>query len=211
MSAQLNRILVAPVDGPARDVILGGLGARPGIVLELAVDLDRAMRLVEAEQYDFAAIVTMADGEDARGLVRVLRQQEALEERAPTPVVALGADGSGEALLIPLAECLDRWVPRLDSRRTAPPVHPSMLDLIPGFVRRRREDLVVLREAFARDALEELRQTAHKMRGSGTTYGFPWLSEIGEQLERAAEDGDLDAIRSGLIELEDVLEGFPGF
>jgi chemotaxis protein histidine kinase CheA len=51
------------------------------------------------------------------------------------------------------------------------------------------------------EALDEIRQSFHKLSGSGATYGFPRVSEIGLQGELAC-----DAIRkrAGLVRCDDV-------
>lgn len=38
------------------------------------------------------------------------------------------------------------------------------------------------------DAIEEIRQTLHKFSGSGATYGFPRVSELGLQGELTCDD-----------------------
>lgn len=51
------------------------------------------------------------------------------------------------------------------------------------------------------EALDEIRQSFHKLSGSGATYGFPRVSELGLQGELAC-----DAIRkrAGLVRRDDV-------
>lgn len=51
------------------------------------------------------------------------------------------------------------------------------------------------------EALDEIRQSFHKLSGSGATYGFPRVSELGLQGELAC-----DAIRKrgGLVRRDDV-------
>jgi hypothetical protein len=45
------------------------------------------------------------------------------------------------------------------------------------------------------------------MKGSGGSYGFDEISEIGEALEMAAHDSDIDTIRSAVARLEVYLDG----
>lgn len=65
----------------------------------------------------------------------------------------------------------------------------ALQDLLPDFIARRHEDAVQLKRAVAQGDLDTVRLLGHRMAGSGTTYGFPLLSEIGRGLERAAEEG----------------------
>ena len=65
-------------------------------------------------------------------------------------------------------------------------VDDDMLDLIPSYLERSSalaED--ALRAAHERD-LDEVRAIAHKIKGSGSSYGFPRISELGNALHAAA-------------------------
>lgn len=53
------------------------------------------------------------------------------------------------------------------------------------------------------DALDEIRQSFHKLSGSGATYGFPRVSELGLQGELAC---DVIRKRGGLVDRDDVEE-----
>jgi HPt (histidine-containing phosphotransfer) domain-containing protein len=78
-------------------------------------------------------------------------------------------------------------------------------DLIPAFMARRREDVGKLREALDSADMETLRVTGHSMKGTGGGYGFQGLSEIGADIEAAAKEGRLDAVREGVERLADYL------
>jgi hypothetical protein len=49
-------------------------------------------------------------------------------------------------------------------------------------------------------------QLAHKMKGTGTGYGFPVLTELGGALEKAAIDKDSSRIRESLNRLAPYLD-----
>ncbi len=85
-------------------------------------------------------------------------------------------------------------------------VERDLEDLIPGFLKRREEDLAKLRDAQQAGDLETVRVTGHSMKGTGGGYGFQGLSEIGAAIESAAKAGDADGISRGLADLEDYLE-----
>jgi hypothetical protein len=42
---------------------------------------------------------------------------------------------------------------------------------------------------------------AHKMRGTGAGYGFPFLTEIGGKIETAARQRHTDEVKAGIDEL----------
>jgi HPt (histidine-containing phosphotransfer) domain-containing protein len=61
-----------------------------------------------------------------------------------------------------------------------------------------------LRELSGQHNGEELRHAAHKLKGSGTSYGFPQVSDICEQLETAAELKDWENVTRALCDLEQI-------
>ena len=85
-------------------------------------------------------------------------------------------------------------------------VDHDLEDLIPGFMRRRHEDLMKLRAAAADHDTETLRVTGHSMKGTAGGYGFEQLSEIGARIEASAKAGDLAAMSGHLDVLEDNLQ-----
>lgn len=71
-----------------------------------------------------------------------------------------------------------------------------------GYLRDRRQDVQQMRAHLAAGRLAEVKRTAHRIRGTGTTYGFADLTRLGEALEAAAETGDADRTRARLDDLE---------
>ena len=63
-----------------------------------------------------------------------------------------------------------------------------------------------LLEAVERSDYETIHALGHKMSGTGGSYGFPRITEIGAAIERAARERDSAAIRSGAAELSAYLE-----
>lgn len=84
-------------------------------------------------------------------------------------------------------------------------VDGDLRDLVPGFMGRRRDDVVKMSEALEREDLESLRVTGHTLKGTGGGYGFTGLSEIGALIEAAAVAEDTAALREHLSALEDYL------
>ena len=62
--------------------------------------------------------------------------------------------------------------------------------LIPGYLRNRHEDVQRMADALQSGDFATLRKLGHNMRGSGHSYGFPPISDLGQQLEEAAAAGD---------------------
>ena len=94
----------------------------------------------------------------------------------------------------------------MDKQTIRVSVDRDLEDLIPGFLKRRHEDVRKLAEAIDGADLEAVRITGHSMKGTGGGYGFDGLSEIGAAIEVAAKAGDLEAARAGLERLRDYLD-----
>jgi len=68
------------------------------------------------------------------------------------------------------------------------------------------EKIAHLRELWAQQNAEELRKVAHKLKGSGESYGFPDVSSICALIESAAELSDWQVIALRLFELEAIIK-----
>ncbi len=78
-------------------------------------------------------------------------------------------------------------------------------DLIPRFLENRRAELASLRENFARDEYEQLKQLGHRMRGVGASYGFERVSALGARIEECASRTDRAALDAAIAEYADHL------
>lgn len=79
--------------------------------------------------------------------------------------------------------------------------------LIPGYLAKRKQDLAAMREALPRGDFAVLMDLAHRLAGTGASYGFDALSWLGFALEAAAESrqphriaGLLDALEAALAD-----------
>ena len=71
-------------------------------------------------------------------------------------------------------------------------------DLIPVFMKNRSKELDSLRVALAAADYEQLRQLGHRMKGVGTSYGFPHVSALGKHIEDGARSGDRAALDASI-------------
>jgi len=85
-------------------------------------------------------------------------------------------------------------------------VRPIVADMVPGFLEARRKEVGAIREALGRNELDPIRVMGHNMKGIGTSYGFPPITEIGRKLEEAAMAGAKDEIQKQAAALQDYLE-----
>lgn len=89
--------------------------------------------------------------------------------------------------------------------RIAAIVDADLLDLAPAYLESRREDVNELRASLARGDLSEVQRIGHKLKGSGRSYGFPEISNLGRELEAASGRDDTAMIMALIDRLESYL------
>lgn len=80
-----------------------------------------------------------------------------------------------------------------------------MDDAAPAYLERKRADLSFYRTLLASGDLESIRLLAHKMKGTGTGYGFPALTKLGGAIESAAVAGNRVELAAKIAEMARVL------
>ncbi|MCA1662846.1 MAG: response regulator, partial [Myxococcales bacterium] len=179
-----------------------------------------------AGQYDLVLMDRQMPVMDGLTATRTIRKWEEDHQRAPTPIVALTASAlKGDQELFVAAGCtayLTKPIKQavlLEAIRTYSVVaHASSLSteilmepmagiaaLVPGYLDNRRADVTTLQEAVERNDFGAVGRLGHSMRGAGSSYGFPLITEIGAALEEAAAAGDGVASRKWIAELADYL------
>lgn len=83
-------------------------------------------------------------------------------------------------------------------------VDPCVKRLIVRYFRNREADIQALRSALASGDFERISRTGHNLFGSGGAYGLTRISELGADLQSAAERHQVKRIG----ELIDSLEAF---
>jgi HPt (histidine-containing phosphotransfer) domain-containing protein len=78
-------------------------------------------------------------------------------------------------------------------------------ELVSEYLERCRSGLPLLMAAVGENHHAQLRVLGHRMKGTGTPYGFPKLTEIGGLIEQAAADENSGALRAYAAELEEYL------
>lgn len=69
-------------------------------------------------------------------------------------------------------------------------IPPELLDIIPGYMARREQDILDLKKALAGNDFQVIGKIAHKLKGNGTSYGFDRLTKIGIGLLAAAQESN---------------------
>ncbi len=77
--------------------------------------------------------------------------------------------------------------------------------LQPKYLANQTNNVVAIRAALRRSDLAIISTLAHNMRGSGTSYGFPELSELATRLEDAAKARALSEVGALADELEEIV------
>ena len=84
-------------------------------------------------------------------------------------------------------------------------IDQELVTIVPEYLENRRLDCFLIERLLAEGDLAGIRSLGHRMKGSGGSYGFDEISEIGEVLECAALVSDADGIRSAIERLKSYL------
>jgi CheY-like chemotaxis protein len=84
--------------------------------------------------------------------------------------------------------------------------HKRFEYLIPEYLAERRREAEDLTEMLATGRFGDVGTIAHNLKGSGSSYGFPELTELGAQLTIVANSGDRTAAEVIVVKLLTFLE-----
>ena len=96
--------------------------------------------------------------------------------------------------------------PESDGDRIRVVVDHELMDLIPGYIAHRQEDIEILRSLLKKREFRDIERCGHSMKGSGAGYGFTEITKIGAFLEKAGKSQSIRKIEEGIDKLEDYLE-----
>ena len=96
-------------------------------------------------------------------------------------------------------------------------VDDDIADLVPGYLAARAQDVVRLWSQLRSGDFAAVAELGHKLAGSGTAYGFPLISELGQRLEaagrreaRQSAERAIEALDAYLRSLQWAPAGGPG-
>lgn len=78
----------------------------------------------------------------------------------------------------------------------------DLYHLIPAFLERREKELTELEGLFNQRNFTAIKALGHKLKGTGTGYGFAAITEAGRELETAAVAEDVPEIRKSIDDLK---------
>jgi HPt (histidine-containing phosphotransfer) domain-containing protein len=181
--------------------------AWPGNVRELANVIQRAVALAQWSRLDVQDLPPSllepgslhGSSPGAGGPLASLAEVERLHIRRV--MQATGGNKSRAAEILGVAR---RTLYRkgLDDQDQEAAVPPGVRALRDRFLERRSRDIDMIRAALESNELAEVARLAHNMKGHGSSYGFPEVSAIGEQMEAAALVNDTTSIDEQLAALE---------
>ena len=167
---------------------------------------ERAVAQATTERYDIVLMDIDLPGLDGATAAHAIRAADLARGASPTPIIAMTAFDPE-----PAASAAHQ---RLDtgsrSRALEPDVvridDPEIAPLVPAFLDNRRGELSMYREALERGDYARIQSSAHKMKGTGRGYGLVAISRIGSDLELAAHEKDVSAMRRLIDELDAYLQ-----
>lgn len=89
-------------------------------------------------------------------------------------------------------------------------VPEELRSLIPGFLDRREKELLELRQMLDQQDFASISNVGHKLKGTGAGYGFQLISDIGQELELAAQAQDRAGVQRSLQQLSMVVINLKG-
>lgn len=81
----------------------------------------------------------------------------------------------------------------------------ELIPVVPDYLENRRLDSFLIERLLIDGQMSEIRSLGHRMKGSGGSYGFDEISEIGEKLELGALLSDAEGIRAAVMQLRNYL------
>jgi CheY-like chemotaxis protein len=199
-----------------------------GHTITFADDGQQAVDAFMTGRFDLVLMDVQMPVMDGLEATRTIRAFESREARTPTPIIAVTAHAHAEAIEASrLAGCdehlskpvskralLDAFqrltgggpgdsVRRHDAVRIDVP--EGLEELVPAYLDARRDDVVRAGLLLRRGDLDGVRTLAHNMAGSGRSYGFEPVTDIGRSLEESARAGDIVGSEQHLGALRDYL------
>ncbi len=193
--------------------------------VETAANGQLAVEMFLRGSYDLVLMDIQMPVMDGYAATKAIRAWEREQGRPPVPILALTANALQSEVQRSLeAGCTAHLTKPIRKARlmeaiqlyyqTAAAAPPSRSDaslapvvlqlsgefesLMPGFLERRRQDLLQIAEAVVREDYVLVHEIGHGLKGAGGTYGLDAISAYGRALEAAAERKDGAAVRETL-------------
>jgi len=80
-------------------------------------------------------------------------------------------------------------------------IDPDLLDLLPGYLARRRQDVALAQAAASTGDFRTIEIIGHRLKGNAAQFGFVKLETVGRELEQAALAKDVPRINNAMRDL----------
>jgi PAS domain S-box-containing protein len=200
-----------------------------GCNLEFAENGQIAVEKFCTGAYDLVLMDLQMPVMDGYSAVRRIRGWEEEQKRRPTPIIALTASALDAELqraldagctacvrkpvrLITLVEAVAKYAAKISPGDLPPQennvvmVDARLRAVVPGYLESRRRDVRSILDALERSDYETIRELSHKMNGTGSSYGFSRITQLGAAMESAAKEQNSAEIRSRIMDLSRYLD-----
>jgi signal transduction histidine kinase/DNA-binding response OmpR family regulator len=196
--------------------------------LEFAENGEIALGRMKCRHYDLVlmdAHMPVMDGYAATSAMRIWEQQHG---GCHVPIIALTADAFKEAMDQSLSAGCDAHLTKPIAKVTLveairrhalpcdQPTHPvaaplpvadsSLSALAARYLQNMEKQLKALRLAESLEEYDTIQRVGHNLHGTGTSFGFPRITEVGTTLEQAAKDRAMSEISTAITEFQRYLE-----
>ena len=231
-STAARHILLADDSEDNRFLIAEYLKHTP-CVLDIAENGRIALDKMQANHYDLVLMDAHMPVMDGYTATRAMRAWEAVRgtPQPRLPILALTADAFKESVersaaagfqthltkpitKATLIEAIERYALRCTrpaSTHTqpadpAPQLDPAVAALAPRYLKNMRKEVGALQAAVGVEDFATIQRIGHNLHGTGGSFGFPRITELGAAMEQAAKDRAIEPIRQALASLAEYLE-----
>ena len=224
------RILLTE-DSPDNCTITLAYLADAPYVVEIAENGAVACEMFKTGQYDLVLMDRQMPVMDGLTATRAIRAWEQENGRLPTPIIALTASALKSDREICLAAGCTAFLTKpirqsvllhaIREHSAGPVVAIAdvadpydlaaartlsrLASRVPAYLAHCRQNVVKMLAALDLADEETVSFLSHNLRGSGSAFGFPRITDLGAEIELAAEAGETAKVRSALAELSQFL------
>lgn len=201
------RILMAE-DSPDNRLLVQLYMRGSGHSLTFAEDGKEAVDQFASADFDLVIMDLQMPVMDGLTAVRTIREFERTHARRAVPILALSANARPEDVQTSLEAGCDAHLSKpISKQRLLAAVEEyaaftdEIAELAPAYLAARRSELPEMRRALAAGDFSGIRRLGHNLKGTGSSYGFPGLSELGAAIEASSASADAVTIEHHLAEL----------
>ncbi len=199
--------------------------SQAGNEFDLANDGNEAIKFFLEHSYSIIFLDLHMPGLDGLETFHKIKQIEKENGLSPTPIVCLSGSSVQDEIDLCLSSGFDDYIEKPFDRETLfniinkftengfiqqnsgkIKIDESILDLVPAYLKNRRSDIEKIKKALESNDMSTIESLAHKMKGSGTSYGFERISHLGKQIESSAMENNPEKIHLLVKELKHFME-----